>query len=328
MFLSLLFHIFFSNQFDLSKLEVETTIIDSAHAAEPEVIVVQGFDEATTLPFFHSLPVPSAQANSFGPQRIDNDSLGILTTADSVLVLDERTNLALFNKSAEDIRPIASITKLMSALVLLDTSIDFDKVVTITVSDYRAGGIIHFYSGEQILMNDLWMSALIASDNVAIAALVRETGLTLDQFAARMNEKARELGMDNSLFVEPTGIDANNVSTAKELAILIREAMSRDKIVNAVKRSNYSFPVLNKNTTRYLKNTNAILSSFINKDPYQVVGGKTGFTFEAGYCLGVYVDGPGDNDDIIVVVLGSDSAEDRFQEVKGLVDWTYQNYIW
>jgi len=71
-----------------------------------------------------------------------------------------------------------------------------------------------------------------------------------------------------------------------------------------------------------------LLSSYINQDPYKLVGGKTGFIYEAGYCLGVKEDGPDKQDEVIVVVLGSETNPDRFLDVKGLVDWTYQNYKW
>lgn len=295
-------------------------------AAYEEDVLVEGFDEQTAMSFSHTLP--AVREDSFGPQRIESESLGVLTTAESALVIDKRSWKVLFNKSAEEVRPIASITKLMTALTLLDLNIDLSQQITISPQDHRDGGRINVYSGEKFVLQDLWMAGLIASDNVAITALVRSSGLTQEEFVMRMNELAKELGLKNSHFVEPTGINRANVSTAMEVATLLNAAMEHPIVSDAVRRPVYSFKPLNKDTTRTVKATNILLNSFVNEDPYRILGGKTGFTFEAGYCLGLGVDGPGDTDDLIVVVLGADSPTARFQEVKGLVDWTYENFKW
>lgn len=302
-------------------------VVEPASAAEVHMELYTGMEESLGISFNHSLPVVNA-AMTFGPQRIPSDSLGILTSAQSAVVVDERTWSVLFDKQSNIQTPIASISKLMTALVLLDAGLDPVERVTISKADYISGGIIHFFSGEEVLMQDLWMTGLIASDNVAIAAMVRSTGLGTEEFVARMNLKARALGMENTSFVEPTGISEFNVSTATDVARLVSEAMKHREISDAVRRPVYTFEPLNKAVVRRAYTTNELLGSFVNKEPYTIRGGKTGFTNEAGYCLSVVVDGPTDADDVIVVLLGAPTNNDRFLEVKGLVDWVYANYEW
>ncbi len=296
-------------------------------AAAPSVEIISGVESSLQMVFNHSLPVATV-SKSFGPRRIPSESLGILTSAESALIVDERTWSVLFDKNTSERRPLASITKLMTGLVVLDEGLEPSRRVVIQKSDYRAGGIIHVFNGEETTMQDLWMLALIPSDNVAAAALVRATGLSQEEFVARMNAKAVELGMANTTFVEPTGISELNTSTAADVALLLQEAMRHVEITDAVRRPVYTFEPFNKKGVRTARSTNELLTSFVNRDPYAVVGGKTGFTYEAGYCLAVVIDGPNPADNVIVVLMGAPSNDDRFQEVKGLVDWAYANYEW
>lgn len=323
MMLSILFQIFFS----LQQLELEPVILEAQAASEEtDFDLVSGYDEVTQLSYSHALP--KVDNSVFGPQRKPSNSLGVLTTANSALVLDKRTQSILFDKASTDQRSIASITKLMTALVLQDLSLDMQRVITIDQSDYIAGGKVHFYTGEEFILQDLWLAGLIASDNVAIRSMVRNSGLTFEEFIEAMNTKATELGMTQSKFVEPTGINANNVSSAHDVALLLQEALSNTEISDAVRRPSYTFSPLNKELYRTASNTNILVNSYLNEQPYEIHGGKTGFTYEAGYCLAVIVEGPENKDDLVVVVLGADTITDRFQEVKGLIDWTYENYIW
>jgi len=295
-------------------------------ANEGDMELIKGYDQTTSTAFAHSLP--KVGDTGFGPQRIDTNSLGVLTTADSAIVVDKRTSKVLFEKETDQVRPIASITKLMTALVLLDQEIDFQSVVTISPLDKKEGGRIWVYQGEQFTLQDLWMAGLISSDNVAIMALVRNSGLSWEGFIEAMNEKAKSLGMENTSFREPTGISRYNVSTASDLVKLYQTVLSQTEIIDAIRRPTYTFSPLNKSATRSIENTNKLLNTYLNEEPYSVLAGKTGFTYEAGYCLGVIVDGPNSNDDLIVIALGADSITARFQEVKGLTDWTYRNFKW
>lgn len=298
--------------------------------AQPQAVAMQdvrGFDEATATAFAHRLPLLS-EFETFGPRRQPSASLGVVPEAESALVIDQRTWTVLYDKSAGEKRSMASITKLMTALVLLEEEMDTAATVTVFRSDYRIGGLFHVFAGEEYTVQDLWMIGLISSDNVAISSLVRATGLTQDEFVQKMNDKAAALDMKDTSFVEPTGIDAGNVSTAYDIAKLLHAASQSAQIADALRRPIYQFEPLNKPGVRKSITTNTLLNSFVNQDPYKIVGGKTGFTYEAGYCMTIRVDGPAENDDVIVVLLGADSPEARVQGVKGLVDWTYDNYLW
>ena len=288
--------------------------------------LIEGYDDYTGQAYSHSLPL--VEDTGVGPMRIDSNSLGLLTSAESILVVDRRTKKVLYEQGSTQQRSIASITKMMTALVLQDQDLNFNQVVTISPADKIDGGRIWVYSGEEFLVQDLWMAGLVASDNVAIRALVRHTGLSYEEFAAAMNQKAKNLGMDDSIFIEPTGIHSGNKSTAHDLMLLFDEAFNNVQIADAVRRPVYTFSPLNKESLRTIENTNKLLSSYLNKEPYHLVGGKTGFTYEAGYCLGVIADGNENNDEIIAVVLGSDTIQSRFQEIKGIVDWVYRNFRW
>jgi len=150
------------------------------------------------------------------PRKVLNDSLGVDITASSAITLDMDSGTVLWQKNVNNKQSIASLTKLMTVLVWQDFGPGLDSEVTILESDYREGGRFYLFKGEKVLTGDLLKSVLIASDNTAAIALARSTGLSLDEFVVKMNEKAIELGMTNSIFVEPTGLDINNQSTVTD----------------------------------------------------------------------------------------------------------------
>lgn len=330
MFIELLISYFlFSNFNQPTEQEFGLQPFQTVTAAEVEGMqVVEGFDEYTGQSYNHRLPLPEIESTGVGPKRLDETNLGVLTSADSILVLDRRTKKVLYEQASKEQRSIASITKLMTALVLLDQEVNFDQVITIASADKIVGGRIWVYTGEQFLLQDLWMAGLIASDNVAIRALVRNSGLSPEAFIQAMNDKAVELEMFDTQFTDPTGIHSGNISTAHDISILMDEAFSHVSISDAVRRPVYTFSPLNKEELRTIDNTNKLLQSYLNAEPYELLGGKTGFTFEAGYCLGVIADGQAPNDEIIAIVLGADTLDARFQELKGIIDWVYRNFEW
>ena len=152
-------------------------------------------------------------------------------------------------------------------------------------------------------------------------ALARSTGLTEEGFVEAMNQKAQELGMSDSIFFEPTGLDPANVSTAFDIIKLAQTALSQPDIAAATKQKEYKFSIINAPRNYTLKNTDRLLNSYLN-----VVSGKTGFLDEAGYCLVSNIDNNGH--EVLVVVLGSETEDSRFQEVKALSQWSFDNYYW
>jgi D-alanyl-D-alanine carboxypeptidase len=271
-------------------------------------------------------PPKAAQVRAAtGPVKKDPGRLGIATTARAAAVVDWETGTTLFEKNADAPMPIASITKLMTALVVLSTVPDWDKDVLVLGSDHRPGGIPYVAPGERIAVRDLFNLSLIASANNATVALARSTGLTPEEFVARMNVMASAIGMRNARFADPTGLDPGNVASARDVAALIKKSLSSPEIRDALRMPTYAFTA---RTGRYhaVRSTDYLLWSFLNRPPYAFLGGKTGFIDEAGYCFGAAAQN-GDGK-AVAVVLGAPTKGDRFREVKGLLYWAFDAYEW
>lgn len=257
-----------------------------------------------------------------GPRKI-TDSIGIHTTAQAAIVIDRESGQVLFQKEPERQLPIASITKLMTALVFLENNPGFEQVSQIGAGENSLEGArLYIKNGDQVSIEDLFYASLVGSANNATQGLVHGTGLTGEEFVKKMNEKAQTLGMSNTRFVEPTGLNKNNVSTAKDLAKLAQAAFGIPKIQEATTKKEHSLITLSRKEFHQIKSPNELLNSFLN-----LTGGKTGFTNEAGYCVIVQAKN-GEGREIIAAVLGSESNQARFQEIKGLVTWAFENYRW
>ncbi|MBU1164833.1 serine hydrolase [Patescibacteria group bacterium] len=282
------------------------------------------------LDFFDYNPniLPKVSEISSSPPRISNNSLGIKTTAQSIMVIDEKSQQGLFEKNPYQILSIASITKLMTVLVFLDLNQDWNKSVVITDSDLRKGGIEYLLSGESVNVEDLFYLTLVSSTNEAAAALVRSTGISQENYVNLMNQKARDLGMLNTHFEEVTGLNPSNQSTAIDLIKLAAVAFTQKEITTATQLPGYNFTILNKGINRYAPTTNKLLSSFVNTDQYSIVASKTGFIDESGYCQIIKIKNAQIDQSILIAILGSQTLEDRWQEIKGLVDWVFNSYTW
>jgi len=263
--------------------------------------------------------VYSPQIEGIFEEKKEVKSIGVKISAKSGVVRDKNSGEILFSKNAEEKMPIASITKLMSALVFLENNQGWDKEVKIIQSDHRIGGRLYVAPGEVILVKDLFYTSLVGSANNATIALARSTGLSLDEFVLKMNEKAKELEMDNTYFEEPTGLSEENVSTALDVLKLARIAFSKEEIKAALQTEEYIFNTADKEIEHTIKNTDKLLSSFLNEDDYNVLGAKTGYTDEAMYCLVLGVKNEEKN--VISVILGANTSENRFQEAKSLAWW-------
>jgi D-alanyl-D-alanine endopeptidase (penicillin-binding protein 7) len=267
----------------------------------------------------------SIKQESFSPQRIMNNSFGIKTTAKNILIIDDESGAILYSKNPDETVSIASITKLMTALVLLDNNPDWDKNVTFLEEDKREGGIIYLLPGDEITTKDLFNLMLTASANEAAIALARNSGI--GDFPSAMNKKAKELGMEDAYFFDPSGIEPDNVSSPSDLLKLAKEAFGRKEITEPLKMQVYEFEIVNTKRKVKAYSTDYLLNSFLNYNDYEISGAKTGYLDEAGYCLLLEVkkvDGPS----LTLVLLGAEKIEDRWQEAKGLVDWVFRNYKW
>lgn len=267
------------------------------------------------------------RAEPLSPRKKEGSmSLGIETTARAALVFDEGTGTILFDKNSEERLSLASLTKLMTTLVFLDGEVDWGKKVKLVKADDLEGGIFYARSPEEVTVKDLFNMMLVGSVNNAAMALARQTGQSQEEFVAEMNKKAEDLKLHNTIFADPTGLLSENQGTARDVAKLLDKVLKEEMVRDIVVQKTYVFSPVKSSKIYYVKSTDELLWSFLNEAPYKLIGGKTGYIEEAGYNLAVEVER--DSHKIIVVVLGSSTAEDRFKEVKGLADWTFETYKW
>lgn len=237
--------------------------------------------------------------------------------ARNAIVLDPVTGKVLFEKNAERMTPIASLTKLMTTMVFLDQNPDLSREVDVTLAEIRGGGRTQLRNHERAALGDLLHMSLMNSDNVATRVLVRESGLEHAAFIGQMNRKANQLGLENTRFTEVTGLDERNVSTAADVARLL-QAASREPLIREIMTTHtyeFSGSVRQRGSPHFIVNTNRLL-----KSRYEVKGGKTGFISEAGYCFATWINSRGR--DMIAVVLGAPTNATRFADVVRLVQRT------
>jgi len=269
---------------------------------------------------------PAPHVGAIPPRKVEPASLGVVTSAVSALVVDRASGMVLYEKNSDASRSIGSISKLMTALVYLDGNPDLDAPAALQGSDIRWGGIQHVSVGDVVRARDLLHASLIGSDNSATAALVRLSGLSEGDFVARMNEKAAEIGMRATTFMDPTGLSADNRAVAADIVRLLDVSLANDDIRAATQLAEVSFAG-ESGRVYTIPSTDELLGTFLNEDPYRVVGGKTGYLPEAGYCLGTVVSENGGHE-IAVVVLGSETKAGRFTDVKALAAWAFRVYEW
>ncbi|HLD18291.1 MAG TPA: serine hydrolase [Patescibacteria group bacterium] len=268
------------------------------------------------------------EAASVGPSKKDPFSLGIKTEAGSAMVVDALSGKILFEKGSSIPRSIGSITKLLTALVFLETPGHpaLSASAAVEAADVRLGGRQHLPVRETVTVQDLLHASLVSSDNSSTVSLARLSGLSEADFVARMNEKAAEIGMQDASFADPVGLSPDNRATAPDVVRLLR-AVLENETIRAATELVHAEIVAPSGKIYPLENTDELLESFLNEPPYRVVGGKTGYLPEAGYCLGVQVQENGDHD-LFVVALGSDSKAGRVQDVKALSVWAYRTFEW
>lgn len=281
----------------------------------PPTMTVGEAAAATSSSDLHSAPAqPASTARKSGRRvrRARRTPPGGVWARNAV-VFDPATGDLLYEKNAERSVPIASLTKLMTIMVFLEQSPDLDRKVEVTRDELYGGGHTQLRNRETVPLRDLLHMSLMCSDNVATRVLVRESGLAADDFLARMNQKSLELGLTHTRFVEFTGLDERNVSTATDVARLLQAAASQDLVRDITTTHSYEFRTARR--AHQIANTNRLLYG-----RYEILGGKTGFISEAGYCLATWVRTQGK--EFIAVVLGAPTNATRFADVVRLIQRT------
>ncbi len=256
----------------------------------------------------------SRTARDLATPRYKVDERGLLVPAvraEAAIVFSPETGQILYGERAQEPRSIASITKLMTALVFLEDEPDLDQLVTVTRADVRRASTTYLRANERVSVRDLLHLALIASDNAAARVLARISHGGTEAFVARMNEKARELGLAQTSFADPSGLDPRNVSSAYDLSRLIAYAAADERLAGIMEKTEYRVRTSRRQVA--IHNTNKLVGEL-------PLVGKTGFIRAAGYCLAALVRLP-QGPSIAVVVLGAQSNLARFWETRHLVDW-------
>ena len=198
------------------------------------------------------------------------------------VIYDEQGQRPLYTKHAEDVVPIASITKLMTAMVILDAKLPLDEPISIEAEDrdHLKGTRSRMRNGMTLTRGELLKLALMASENRAAAALARTYPGGTQVVLAMMNAKARELGMDSTEFFDPTGLHSDNVSSAKDLVKMVMAAQNYDLIREYTTSRSHVVNVDGRRSLRF-SNTNPL----VRNASWDIGLSKTGYISEAGRCL-------------------------------------------
>ena len=236
----------------------------------------------------------------------------------NIIVIDRKTLLPLYEKNAYTKVPMASTTKILTCIIALENSKKTDIVTVSKKAASVSGSTLGLKTNMKISMNDLLYGLMLRSGNDCAIAIAEHISGSVEDFSKLMNSKAFELGLHNSNFVTPHGLDnENHYTTAFDLAILTDYALKNSdfKKIVSTKKTTISL----NNYPREISNTNELLGNLDG-----VYGVKTGFTFEAGRCL-VSACTRG-NLDIIVVVLGADTKSIRTNDSRNLINYILANY--
>lgn len=245
-------------------------------------------------------------------------------TAAGMIVKDVESGMVLYAKNEYERRPIASITKLMSALVLLEHPIPWTATTTVSPD---AIVDTHMYAGDTYTLEELWQAMLIGSSNKAVASLIDALQIPRQAFIERMNAKALELGMSATSFQDPTGLDSNNLSAPADIVFLIDEALKHDKIRSQLQTKEMTLYSKERKKEEHIWNTNWLLLNWIPQQGLRLEGGKTGYTPEAGYNFTVQISNE-QNHPITIVVLGAINHEVRFTEARDIANSVFSHYTW
>jgi D-alanyl-D-alanine endopeptidase (penicillin-binding protein 7) len=235
------------------------------------------------------------------------------------LVVDQDTNEVLFSKNDSAVLPIASLTKLMTGLIISEAKLPLDEVITITQDDVdtEKGSTSRLRVGAQLTRGEALHLALMSSENRAANALGRTYPGGLPAFVALMNAKARMLGMKDTQYVEPTGLSSRNQSSAKDLATLANAAY-QDALLREYSTSPGYQMAVGKRTLQY-NNTNRLV-----KNPDWDIGlQKTGYISEAGQCLVMQAKVAGRK--VIMVFLDSAGKLSRLGDAERVRRWVETN---
>jgi D-alanyl-D-alanine carboxypeptidase len=256
--------------------------------------------------------------------QIAEEGTAIHLTAESAIVVDLTSSKILYRKNEDERRPIASLTKLMTGLIIAEEETPYTVIEVSKNAAGTEGSTIFLNAEEQITVKDLVYGMMIASGNDAALALAEYNGGSMANFVRKMNDRAKKLKLTNTHYTNPMGFDhENNYSTAEDLALLSLYVLQNDFLTTPANLEEYEIESKSGILHEYVT-TNQLLNKELNVKGVIVQGLKTGRTPEAGQCL-ISIASDEDDHKIMTVVLAS---EDRFQDTQNLIEWIYSNYRW
>ena len=242
----------------------------------------------------------------------------------SAILMDENTGTIMFSLNENERMPMASMTKIMSMILIMEALdnevIKLDDEVVISENAASMGGSqIYLKAMDKYTVRDLLKSVAMASANDSVVALAERTFGSVEAFVNKMNEKAEELGLLNTHFVNPHGLDAtDHYSSAYDMAIMAKELLKHEEILNYTKVYE-EYLKKSDGSNLWLVNTNKLVRFYDGLD-----GLKTGYTKGAGYCITATA--KKNNMRLIAVVMGSDTIENRSQDVVKMLNYGFNSY--
>jgi D-alanyl-D-alanine endopeptidase (penicillin-binding protein 7) len=238
-----------------------------------------------------------------------------------VLVQDLSSNTTLFSRNEETARPIASITKLMTAIVIVDANQSMSDIIEVTNNDVDT--VKHSRSrlpvGTKLSRGDMMHLALMSSENRAANALGRNYPGGMTAFVAAMNNKAKQLGMTQSRFVEPTGLSSENIASPRDLVKLLQASASRPTIRQYTTDDQHE--VRSSGHATLFRNTNMLVMN----PTWDIKVSKTGYINEAGQCLVMVA--RINNRDMAIVLLNADGKGTRVGDAVKIKQWVQQTQV-
>lgn len=263
-------------------------------------------------------PVKRLRAKALVLPRLTVGADGVVLPdfrAAAAVVYDPITAEVLYESHSQELRPIASITKVMTAVVFLETVPDLSEVVTVKAADTYRASHTYLRAGDRVTVDNLMHLLLIASDNAAARVLARVSIHGAVGFVARMNTTAQDMGLAHTTYADSSGLLKANVSTALDMAKLIVAVSSNDYISRIMQTTSHAFRTVAKRVVSFRTTDHLLMHDM------PVVAAKTGFTNPAGFCLASLLRVPDAVRSVAIVVLGARTNAERFVEVENLYQW-------
>ncbi|MBI4098441.1 MAG: D-alanyl-D-alanine carboxypeptidase [Candidatus Magasanikbacteria bacterium] len=271
------------------------------------------------------LAPPQAPKPPAPPRMRDDAPVAPGITAKSALVIDAGSGTVLFAHDADTSQPLASITKLLTALTIVDQQPEWQA--TTTVKKTRGIEGPHFVEeGDVVTLRDLLFASLVGSSNSATMALVDAVTSSSTSFVAKMRLKVDALGLEHMRVADPAGLSPDNVATAHDAVRLLQLAFERPLLREALGTARLDIRTRG-GAVRKVESTNWLLLGKITRTIEKMIGSKTGYLPEAGYnFVTAFEDAAGHQ--VFVVVLGAKDHYARFTEAQALATWAYGAFVW